>query len=726
MAGKSDVVVRFLGDTTGLDKAVNKSQSSLGKFGQSVSAIGNKIGGEFGEALSQIGEAIDRVGEKGKGFGAKMAVAGGAVTGLGVALQALGSANKQATDQLDAAIQASGHTWDEYGSQIDDVIGKMADFGHSDDDTQNALQKLTQATNDPTKALAEMGTVANLAAAQHISLADAAGQVAKILGGSGARTLAQYGIHMGQTASGTKDVQGALDQLSKKLDGQATASVNNFGAQVNVMRTKLGDWAAEMANRVGPALTVIGPLMMGVGTIIQSGVIPKIRAAAVGFKELSASTILASKGLRATVAATAALAGLSYAANHLADASINAGKGANELSDSLTKIAHGGAADASLGFQVAEGDVRSFNDALWLAADSHAWDQLGTSVAGVVGVDTTFALAKKSIDQVDASLSQMVSSGHAADAAAAFKALGDSFAKQGGDVSKLTSMFPQYRDALAGAATGTDGLSTSLNDNAAAAKDNRSEIQKLKDSIDKLRGTAISADEATSNLRQAVDDTAQAAKDDAHALKVHNGVLDLTSPKARDADAALRNLASTALDGVSAWAQNGAGAADVKKKTQQARDAFVDAATKMGLSKKATQDLSTAYGLIPSKVATRVTSTTGAAQSALDNLLRTLRQLAQTVHIDVRAGTQGTGGGRRTVPAMASGGIVTRPTLALIGEAGPEAVVPLGRGGGIGGGDVHVHIHGGVFTGSSLEVARQLQGLMRSAQGAGVNFGIPA
>lgn len=29
------------------------------------------------------------------------------------------------------------------------------------------------------------------------------------------------------------------------------------------------------------------------------------------------------------------------------------------------------------------------------------------------------------------------------------------------------------------------------------------------------------------------------------------------------------------------------------------------------------------------------------------------------------------------VPAMASGGIVTRPTLALIGEAGPEAVVPL-------------------------------------------------
>ena len=36
------------------------------------------------------------------------------------------------------------------------------------------------------------------------------------------------------------------------------------------------------------------------------------------------------------------------------------------------------------------------------------------------------------------------------------------------------------------------------------------------------------------------------------------------------------------------------------------------------------------------------------------------------------------------IPAMAEGGIVNSPTLALIGEAGPEAVVPLGKGGGMG------------------------------------------
>jgi hypothetical protein len=36
------------------------------------------------------------------------------------------------------------------------------------------------------------------------------------------------------------------------------------------------------------------------------------------------------------------------------------------------------------------------------------------------------------------------------------------------------------------------------------------------------------------------------------------------------------------------------------------------------------------------------------------------------------------------IPKLAAGGIVNSPTLALIGEAGPEAVVPLG-GGGLGG-----------------------------------------
>jgi len=39
----------------------------------------------------------------------------------------------------------------------------------------------------------------------------------------------------------------------------------------------------------------------------------------------------------------------------------------------------------------------------------------------------------------------------------------------------------------------------------------------------------------------------------------------------------------------------------------------------------------------------------------------------------------------KQIPSLAAGGIVTSPTLAMIGESGPEAVVPLGRGGNMGG-----------------------------------------
>lgn len=43
-----------------------------------------------------------------------------------------------------------------------------------------------------------------------------------------------------------------------------------------------------------------------------------------------------------------------------------------------------------------------------------------------------------------------------------------------------------------------------------------------------------------------------------------------------------------------------------------------------------------------------------------------------------------------TIPALAAGGVVTKPTLALIGEAGPEAVIPLNRAGGTGVTNIYV------------------------------------
>jgi len=57
------------------------------------------------------------------------------------------------------------------------------------------------------------------------------------------------------------------------------------------------------------------------------------------------------------------------------------------------------------------------------------------------------------------------------------------------------------------------------------------------------------------------------------------------------------------------------------------------------------------------------------------------------------------------IPKLADGGIVNRPTIAMIGEAGAEAVVPLSKMGGMGGGmNVTIHVAGSVIQEKDLAI----------------------
>lgn len=71
--------------------------------------------------------------------------------------------------------------------------------------------------------------------------------------------------------------------------------------------------------------------------------------------------------------------------------------------------------------------------------------------------------------------------------------------------------------------------------------------------------------------------------------------------------------------------------------------------------------------------------------------------------------------------ALAAGGVVTRPTFAMVGEAGPEAVVPLSQAGrygiGSGGGDINVTING--FMGDEDAIQRRVTEAVRQATGRG-------
>ena len=203
MAGPS-IVVRVLGDLTGLGKATDeagaKAQSVGSKLHASFSGfLGtlNKTGvlGPFGDTLAGLDQQLDGLGKHSKDTSDKLLGIGGVTAGLGAALTAFGSKEQASHQQLQAAIKTTGHSYDEFAGKIDTAVKHQEHFGNSSASTQDALRQLTLATGSPAKALQLLSTASDLAAARHENLSSAASALGKVYNGN-TRLLKQYGINV--------------------------------------------------------------------------------------------------------------------------------------------------------------------------------------------------------------------------------------------------------------------------------------------------------------------------------------------------------------------------------------------------------------------------------------------------------------------------------------------------------------------------------------------------
>src|ERR1019366_8081146 len=100
-----------------------------------------------------------------------------------------------------------------------------------------------------------------------------------------------------------------IDQLSKKIDGQAKASMNNFNAKLNEFKVKALDATAAFGQKFGPAIMMAGPLISGFGAILEVVKARHVEAAAAALIQADAETA----GTVATEGATAAQVGLNLA-----------------------------------------------------------------------------------------------------------------------------------------------------------------------------------------------------------------------------------------------------------------------------------------------------------------------------------------------------------------------------------------------------------------------------
>jgi hypothetical protein len=97
----------------------------------------------------------------------------------------------------------------------------------------------------------------------------------------------------------------------------------------------------------------------------------------------------------------------------------------------------------------------------------------------------------------------------------------------------------------------------------------------------------------------------------------------------------------------------------------------------------------------------------------LNGILSFFNSVVSTVSNPIQSAAKGISstfssavGSLKGLLGLAEGGIVTRPTLAMVGEGGqPEAIIPLSRLGGMGGGGITINFNGDLFT--TTEVAEK-------------------
>lgn len=279
-----------------------------------------------------------------------------------------------------------------------------------------------------------------------------------------------------------------------------------------------------------------------------------------------------------------------------------------------------------------------------------------TSGFGLLG-DTTLDGAQDGVKQLDQSLAQMVESGRADQAAAAFERLMAAAVDRGVDVDEARSQFTAYATALDNvaasappAADASKGLANAWRSTAAAA---RQEAQAIRDSVDAMlekKNATLSAFGAETNYRQAL----KAAR--AQADKNNAGIRGDSAAVLANR-AAIEQLAG-AWNGQSAAVRNNIG------RFKEARANFIQTAQAMGVPKQAAIELAQELLAIPKSRVTEVRAETRAALTAIQGIKSQLDSIPRSIRTDYYVNQVNSISRRANVPLpgeYAEGGLIRGP-----------------------------------------------------------------
>ena len=238
-----------------------------------------------------------------------------------------------------------------------------------------------------------------------------------------------------------------------------------------------------------------------------------------------------------------------------------------------------------------------------------------------------------------------------------------------------TDRVVNYKAAADRAAAASDALAEEQRELTAATEEAARVQQEYIESILAGVSAVFEYEQATMALDQAVDDYAAQERETTEVLNDSEASTEEKAKAMRDLREAEIQTAAAALETAVAYARE-MGAADGSSASAQMQiDKLGELARKYPHLRDEIDMYVGELLRVPGTVNTTVAVSTGAAFRGMDEIERRLYRLSQrSVYIPVRVGSVG-----GSSAYMAEGGLVTRATSAIIGEAGEEAVMPLTR-----------------------------------------------
>lgn len=203
---------------------------------------------------------------------------------------------------------------------------------------------------------------------------------------------------------------------------------------------------------------------------------------------------------------------------------------------------------------------------------------------------------------------------------------------------------------------------------------NGQELDTLSAKMQEFTEKNLTTRSASREFESSIDELTETLKTNGAQLDATGKEFDITTEKGRANQEMVDRLAESTIKLSEDILDQTGSQKQANDAIAKGREELIKQLGVIGITGQAAEDYADKLGLIPSDIATRVALENAAAVEAELNHISRRR----SVYIDVHADGSFDFGNRRVTP-FATGGTVFGPTNALIGESGPEAVVPLDR-----------------------------------------------